>query len=368
LTGMWSDVKKILCIRLDNLGDVLMSTPAIHALKETFNCEVTLLTSSMAAGVAPFIGADEIIISDVPWVKNEQDTGSKGYQDLIQQLNSEKFDAAVLFTVFSQNPMPAILLTYLAGIPKRLAYCRENPYSLLTDWFPDEEPYSTIKHQVIRDLELVAKVGAKTSDQKLRLFLPHTNPSTLFKKIKDTQLELNEPWVIIHPCASEEKRLFPIDRFRDIIEKIQEQNIQVVITGVNKDRPYIDQLISRLHKQVINLAGELSMVEFMELIRLSPLLLSVNTGPVHLAAALKKPVVVLYAWTNPQHTPWMTPNKVFNFPVNESLKSKNQVLTYLAEHLMEKNISWPSSNEVVTSINELMQTDFSLHPQLVQIH
>jgi ADP-heptose:LPS heptosyltransferase len=365
---MWSDVKKILCIRLDNLGDVLMSTPAIHALKETFNCEVTLLTSSMAAGVAPFIGADKIIISDVPWVKNEQDTGAKGYQDLIQQLSRENYDAAVVFTVFSQNPIPAILLAYLAGIPKRLAYCRENPYSLLTDWFPDEEPYSTIKHQVIRDLDLVAKVGAKTPDQKLRLYLPHQNSHSLCKKIKDTQLDLKEPWIIIHPCASEEKRLYPIDRLSDIIKKIQEQNIQVVITGVNKDKLYIDQLISRLPKQVINLAGELSMVEFMELIRLSPLLLSVNTGPVHLAAALQIPVVVLYAWTNPQHTPWMTTNKVFYFPVKQNLKSKNQVLTYLAEHLMEKNISWPSSNEVISCITELMQTDFSLLPQQGQIH
>jgi hypothetical protein len=61
------------------------------------------------------------------------------------------------------------MLAYLAGIPKRLAYCRENPYQLLTDWVPDQEPYTFIKHQVRRDLDLVAAVGAVTSNDQLQL-------------------------------------------------------------------------------------------------------------------------------------------------------------------------------------------------------
>jgi hypothetical protein len=66
----------------------------------------------------------------------------------VRQISEKKFDAAVIFTVYSQNPLPTVMLAYLAGIPKRLAYCRENPYQLLTDWVPDQEPYTLIKHQV----------------------------------------------------------------------------------------------------------------------------------------------------------------------------------------------------------------------------
>ncbi len=58
------------------------------------------------------------------------------------------FDAAVIFTVYSQNPLPAAFLCYLAGIPLRLAHCRENPYQFLTDWVKDTEPEQNVRHEV----------------------------------------------------------------------------------------------------------------------------------------------------------------------------------------------------------------------------
>mgnify|MGYP003350186482 CR=1 FL=1 len=63
--------------------------------------------------------------------------------------------AAVIFTVYSQNPLPAALFATWAGIPLRLAYCRENPYALLTDWVPEPEPESFIRHEVQRQIDLV---------------------------------------------------------------------------------------------------------------------------------------------------------------------------------------------------------------------
>ena len=66
----WKTCRKILCIRPDNIGDLIMSAPAVRALKESFGCAITLLTSSMAAGIAPFLPEiDEVIRFNVPWVK-----------------------------------------------------------------------------------------------------------------------------------------------------------------------------------------------------------------------------------------------------------------------------------------------------------
>ena len=63
----WMGCKKILCIRPDNMGDLIMSAPAIRALKETFGCTITLLTSSMAAGIVPFLPEiDELMVFDAP--------------------------------------------------------------------------------------------------------------------------------------------------------------------------------------------------------------------------------------------------------------------------------------------------------------
>src|SRR5258706_2592525 len=154
----WQAARKILCVRLDNLGDVLMTTPAFRALK-AFDpqAELTLLTSHMGAGIAPYIPEiDAVIEFDVPWVKlEEQDRGSDAVLAFIARLKRAEIDAAIIFTVFSQNPLPAAMLCYLAGIPLRLGCCRETPYGLLTDLLPRTEPVTDIQHGVKRQLGLV---------------------------------------------------------------------------------------------------------------------------------------------------------------------------------------------------------------------
>ena len=166
----WQNCKNILVIRPDNMGDLIMSTPAIRALKETFGAKITVLTSSMAKGIIKHIPEiDDSIIFDLPWVKTSDTPDVAIFNQVITQLTELHFDAAIIFTVYSQNPLPTAMLAYLAGIPKILAYCRENPYHLITDWVPDKEPYTLIKHQVRRDLDLVATIGATTANEKLYL-------------------------------------------------------------------------------------------------------------------------------------------------------------------------------------------------------
>src|SRR5690606_22825058 len=94
-------------------------------------------------------------------VKQEGYLDPGQFSALVDQLKQYRFDGCVIFTVYSQNPLPAAMLAWMAGIPLRLAYCRENPYQLLSHWVPDDEPYSQIRHQVVRDLELVKHIGAE---------------------------------------------------------------------------------------------------------------------------------------------------------------------------------------------------------------
>src|SRR5687767_12078421 len=115
----WQRYKNILCVRLDNMGDLLMSSPAIAALNESFSCRITILTSSMAAKMAGNIPViDEVLVWDAPWVKNEGPQ-AESISHLIALLKSKKFDASVIFTVFSQNPLPAAMLLMMAEIPER---------------------------------------------------------------------------------------------------------------------------------------------------------------------------------------------------------------------------------------------------------
>src|SRR6478609_4095182 len=109
----WQNCKNILCIRPDNMGDLIMSTPAIRALKETFGAKITVLTSSMAKGIVSHITAiDDAIIYDLPWVKSAGAQDAASINDVVSLIREKHFDAAVIFTVYSQNPLPTAMLAY----------------------------------------------------------------------------------------------------------------------------------------------------------------------------------------------------------------------------------------------------------------
>ncbi|MFT3894215.1 MAG: hypothetical protein QM730_21505 [Anaerolineales bacterium] len=200
----WSNAKNILCVRLDSMGDVLMMTPAIRALKETVpERKITLLTSTSGGKISPLIPEiDNTLIYDPPWMKSSAPPSDSASDfQIIDRLRGLHFDGAVLFTTFSQSPLPAALLTYLADIPLRLAYCRENPYHLLTDWMPeiDHVGSPTIRHEVQRQLDLVAFIGSETSDEHLSLRVPEHLREKVHKLLLTNELDTRKPWIVLHP-------------------------------------------------------------------------------------------------------------------------------------------------------------------------
>jgi lipopolysaccharide heptosyltransferase II len=327
----WEAAQNLLCVRLDSLGDVLMSTPAIRALKEAQpGRRVTLLTSpsgSAAATLVPEI--DEVIVYDAPWMKPGapagpplEDMGSgvaaaREYA-MVERLRNSNFDAAIIFTVYSQNPLPAAFLCYLAGIPLRLAHCRENPYQLLTNWVKDVEPGQDIRHEVRRQLDLVATVDAKVADERISVHVPEDAAEKIAGIVTAAGLDLDRPWFVLHPGATAASRRYPPHQYAVVVRRlIEESGAQAVLTGSTGEIELIDEIRSRAHSdgrpsdaRVISLAGLLELTELAALLQLAPVLISNNTGPVHVAAGLGTPTVVLYALTNPQHTPWLTPSKV----------------------------------------------------------
>jgi lipopolysaccharide heptosyltransferase II len=339
----WNDCKRILCIRPDNIGDLLMSTPAIAALKETFNAHVTVLTSSMAKSITPYIPLiDETLVYDVPWVKSSAQVRVEDFNEIINVLRRNEFDAAVIFSVFSQNPLPTAMIPYLAGIRKRLGYCRENPYQLLTHWAPDQEPYTFVHHQVRRDLDLVKTVGATTQNEQLRLSI-RGDVSGTKEKLSRLGVDCQKPWILFHPGVSEEKRMFPIEKWIKTGRLLEELDCQILITGKNNESLLAQEIKDGIGASALNVAGKLSMQEFITLIAISSLVVSVNTATVHIASAVGTPIVVLYALTNPQHAPWQSKGAVLPFFVDEKLQSKNEILRFVNQSFFggEKQIIEP---------------------------
>jgi lipopolysaccharide heptosyltransferase II len=217
----------------------------------------------------------------------------------------------VIFTVYSQNPLPAAYLTYLAGIPLRLAHCRENPYRLLTDWVPDPEPVKTVRHEVRRQLDLVAAVGCRARNERLSFSVPRSAREQLRRALAADGVDPGRPLVVVHPGATAPSRRYPAESFaRALTLLARRAGCEIVLTGDAAEVALVSALQASVDARTHSLAGRLSLGELGAAIAAADVLVCNNTGPAHIAAAVGTPVVDLYALTNPQHTPWQVPSRV----------------------------------------------------------
>ena len=312
----WAGAARILCVRLDNMGDVLMCTPAMRALAQAMpGRQLTLLASPAAAAVAPFIPELHAVLTyAAPWVRNGAPAGADAALAIIRTLRAACFDAAVIFSSFSQSALPAAMLCFQAGIPLRLAHCRENPYQLLTDWVADPEPAQGIRHEVRRQLALVAGIGCRPDSERLSFAAREGDLTWARRRLRPLLAGGAPAWVLMHPGASASSRRYPAAHWAAVIRRLSvERGLRVVLSGEAGDAALIAAIVreSGVGGDVAHsLAGELDLGRLGAAIALAPVLVSNNTGPAHIAAALGTPVVDLYALTNPQHTPWQVESRV----------------------------------------------------------
>jgi lipopolysaccharide heptosyltransferase II len=323
----WEQAENVLCVRLDALGDVLMTTPAFRALKQSRpGRRLTLLTSSAASALVPLLpDLDDCLVYDAPWMKaTPPRADSRPDFAVLECLRQRRFDAAVVFTVFSQNPLPAALLCFLADMPRRLAHCRENPYQLLTEWVREPEPEQFIRHEVRRQLDLVAVVGCHTSDERLSLHVPPEATRRVRGLLHELDLSGDKPWILLHPGASAPSRRYPPELFAAAAEMLGSgHDLPLVFSGSAGERELIESIRTAINAPAHSLAGRLNVAELAALVALAPVLITNNTGPAHIAAAVGTPIVDLYAQTNPQHTPWQVPHRLLyhDVPCKNCFKS-----------------------------------------------
>ncbi len=362
----WRSARRILCVRLDSLGDVLMCTPALRALRAALpGRTLTLLGSAAGAAALPFIPElDDVIVHAAPWMKGDASdpadgasaTGSCGGPPspsglaspgrpgdpgsigsigsaasfgnaglgmaaigqaglaLVDTLAAHAFDAAVIFTTYTQSALPAALLCHLAGIPLRLAHCRENPYRLLSDWVPDPEPATTVRHEVRRQLALVGHVGCVPGDLGLSFVPRAADRTAAIERLRGAGIDPGRPWILLHPGASAASRRYPAGHWAQAIALLSAAtDVPLVLAGSAADADLVEDIRHRTGLRLPalpTLAGRLGLGELGAALRMAAVAVTNNSGPAHIAAAVGTPLVDLYALTNPQHTPWGTRSRV----------------------------------------------------------
>jgi ADP-heptose:LPS heptosyltransferase len=359
MESRWENCKNLLCIRADNMGDLIMTGPALRALKETLHCRITLLTSSMGAPITAYLPwVDETMVADLPWVKTSTTVTGPEIDALVKRIKEKQFDGAVIFTVYSQTALPSAMLAFMAGIPLRLAYSRENPYHLLTHWVSDPEPYVLIRHQVERDLHLLKSIEVFARTSKLELL---RSGKQLRDILSQKNIQLKNDWMVLHPGVSEEKRTYPKSHWIALGRQlIAQTGMQLMITGSASEKELSAEIAAGIGDGAVPLAGLLDMEGFIAVISEAPLVITVNTATAHVAAAFDIPVLVLYALTNPQHTPWTQYSQVLYFSVPARLESKNEIVRYVAAEYMDKNLPFPTPSEVVEKALSMLD-EYDIH-------
>lgn len=321
MSQRWDSTRSILCVRLDSIGDVLMCTPAIRAVRYGGHGperRITLLTSSAGAEAGRLVPLlDDVIAYDAPWLKaTPERTDSGNEYEMAALLKQRNIDAAVIFTTYSQSPLPAAFLCYLAGIPLRLAHCRENPYQLLTDWLPEQEPAHLLRHEVQRQLDLVAAAGFSTNDTSLSLTIHQGDLSRTRRWLGEYGLDLEHPWVIIHPGASAPSRRYPWRCYAEVARRlIDGAGWQVLLVAGPSEHELLESIRNSVSSPRMFLMEPERLADLAAVIALAPVIICNNSGPAHLAAAARTPVVDVYALTNPQHSPWQVPCRVLSHDV-----------------------------------------------------
>lgn len=290
-------IRNILIIRNDRFGEFLLNIPALRALKETFkNANIIAIVNPYVRYLAeciPFI--DEVI----EWRNIKHALGEK--INLIRLLRRKSLDIAVIM-----NPSKEFnIFTYLAGIPIRLGYDRKLGF-LLTHKIKDEKHLAN-KHEVEYNLELVGLIGAATQDKSLVLNVAD-NADIL---LKNFNIEAGQRLIAIHPWTSDQLKQWPLERFCELTKRISKDlKERVVLVGGKEESGRSMEVFGGLSSSLINLIGKTSLRQLAAVLKRCKLLISGDSGPVHLACAVGTPVLAIFRNDLPGKTakrwgPWL---------------------------------------------------------------
>jgi len=141
--------------------------------------------------------------------------------------------------------------------------------------------------------------------------------------------------------------------------------LPLLISGSASEKTLADSIAAGIGSGARSVAGVLSLGEFIALVDNATGVVSVNTSTIHIAAAVQTPVVVLYAQTNPQHTPWKSLHEVLPFSVPAHLQSRNAVVRHVARSLYHEVVPYPAPAEIVEAVERLLSSK-AAHPTVVE--
>ncbi len=283
--------KRILVIKLRYLGDVLLSTPVLAALRTTFpKAGLSMLVNpGTEAMIATNPHLDEVLIAER--------AGSPLRQlEFVAALRRRRFDLVVDLTDGDR----AAILSRLTGAAIRVGFNREGRWRgrLYTHLVPVQEQPMPMVRQHLMALEIL---GIPSIDSLPALRIQATDEAAACAALGAVEISPGERFVAVHPGARWWFKSWPAARFASLIDYIQGKlGIKVVLLGSVADQQTAEAILDEVETDCRSLVGRLTLLELAGLLRQATLLVGNDNGPMHIAAAMGTPVVGLFGPADPR--------------------------------------------------------------------
>jgi heptosyltransferase-2 len=269
------------------IGDAVMATPALMAIRRAFPAaRLTVVASPLVAELFTFHpGCDQVTVFD----KLGRHRGFLGFLRFCRELRRERYNFAILL----QNAIEAAAMAVFAGIPRRAGYCTEGRGLLLNQGIPAVDKKHGL-HHVDYYLRMLRQLGLPADDRRLRLALTDAEES------RAAELLGSGTWVAINPGASygTAKRWLP-ERFATVADGLAaEYGVSVVLTGGSGEDEIGADIARSMQSPALNLIGRTSVRELMAVLARCRLVVTNDSGPMHIAAAFGVPIVAVFGPTD----------------------------------------------------------------------
>jgi heptosyltransferase-2 len=281
------EFKRILIVRTDRIGDVLLSTPVIKALRDgNPSAYISMMVSPYTKDIVegnPYL--DEVIIYD-------KESKHKSWQASFKfalNLKKKKFDLSLIL-----HPTNRVhLVTYFAGIPKRIGYDRKFGF-LLTDRVKHTKQLGE-KHELEYSLDLVRYLGIEPKDKNMFMPIKPDSEKWIEELFKQEGINKSDKLLAIHPGASCPSKIWPNERFAEVADRLVEKyGFKVFVIAGPKDISLADNVLKHMHRSACNLAGKISVSQLASILKRCQLFISNDSGPVHIASAVGTPVISIF--------------------------------------------------------------------------
>ncbi|MDD2679415.1 MAG: lipopolysaccharide heptosyltransferase II [Candidatus Omnitrophica bacterium] len=281
------DFKRILIVRTDRIGDVLLSTPVIKALRDKYpHAYIAMMVSPYARDIVegnPYL--DKVIIYD----KDKLHKSWLSSLRFARGLKKKKFDLALILHPSNR----AHLVSFLAGIPRRAGYDRKLGF-LLTDRIRHTKQKGE-KHELEYNLDLLRYLGIEPQDKNLYMPIKAEAEKWVKELFRQEGVHEADRLLAIHPAASCPSKIWPAERFATAADNLaQKYGFKILIVAGPKDLKLAEALVKNMRSSAINLAGKTSVAQLASLLKRCTLFISNDSGPVHIASSLGTPVISIF--------------------------------------------------------------------------